>query len=55
MTLTIAFWGLYIIGILFGGIFVDRAKPYWFGIPLLNAILFAILGWQVFGPPIHHA
>lgn len=49
MTLALLFWIVYVIGLFFGYGVADRTRPYWFGYPLVVAVLFFLLGWQVFG------
>ncbi len=55
MTLGLAFWVLMLIWAVFGGLlhfgFVATAYA---GIgTVLLFVLFGLLGWQVFGPPLH--
>jgi len=54
MTLSILFWFLMILWFIFGGmVWYQPAEAHWRGgYNLLNFILFAILGWQVFGAVI---
>jgi hypothetical protein len=55
MSLGLAFWILMLIWLVFGigwhfGWFGPLAP---FGAVLLLFVLFGLLGWQVFGPPLH--
>ena len=54
MSIGLLFWVLMILWLVFG------PWPFWganafrpIGFSLLTFILFALLGWQVFGPPLH--
>jgi hypothetical protein len=55
MTKGLLFWVLWILAVLFGcfgGYHAFHAGGDWymgFGMPLLELILFGLLGWQVFG------
>ena len=55
MTLGLAYWVLMLIWLVFGLLlhFGYVAGP-WAGVNIiLLFVLFVLLGWQVFGPPIH--
>lgn len=57
MTLAVLFWVLYIVALIFG-VYTGYApgQPYAFkmwGGSLLVFVLFGILGWAVFGGPVH--
>ncbi|MES2367487.1 MAG: hypothetical protein V4563_16545 [Pseudomonadota bacterium] len=54
MGLDLLFWMLMIIWLIFGGLaWYEPAAPHWRGgYNLLNFVLFAILGWKVFGAAI---
>jgi len=57
MSLAIWFWLFWAIGLLFGGYvgYQGRAaNQFWFGGPLIYTILFFLLGFAVFGSPVHH-
>jgi len=53
MPLAIAFWVIMIVGALFG-LYTNRdaAKSY-LSSHLVYFVLFALLGWAVFGPALH--
>ena len=53
MPLGVAFWVLMIIWLVFG-FWSKRGQPFadWGGPYLLEFVLFALLGWQVFGAAI---
>lgn len=57
MTLDVVFWILMLLWLVFGAwpVFRGPAAPNWplIGGTLLQFILFALLGWKVFGPAIH--
>lgn len=56
MTLGLAFWVLMLIWVVFGALvhFGMVAGAYAVGTStLLLIVLFGLLGWQVFGPPLH--
>lgn len=57
MSLSLLFWMLYILTILFGGwSYYEPAQPLWFrraGAFLVVWVLIGILGWKVFGPALH--
>jgi hypothetical protein len=55
MSLQFWFWVLFVIGIIFYG--YGSAVPAWPGTRfggILLVLLIGILGWQVFGAPVHH-
>ncbi len=53
MNLSLLFWVLYIVAIVFG-LYTNRANfPAWAGGSLLNFVLIGILGWAVFGAAVH--
>jgi hypothetical protein len=53
MTIGLLFWIIMIIGFLFG-LYTNRtALPVWAGNSLVQWVLFALLGWAVFGAAIH--
>ena len=57
MSIGLLFWLIMIIGLLFG--FAFRSNSAWagwygpYGDWLILFILLALLGWGVFGPPLH--
>ncbi len=54
MNLSLLFWVLYIVALVFG-CYSNRANfPAWFGGSFVEFILIGILGWQVFGAAIKH-
>lgn len=55
MNIGLAFWILMLIWFVFGLVWhFGPAWPYWgFGSGLLLFILLLLLGWRVFGPPLH--
>jgi hypothetical protein len=55
MTLGLCFWIIMLIWLVFGGlVHFGMITGVWAGASvLLLFILFLLLGWQVFGPPIH--
>jgi hypothetical protein len=53
MTLSILFWVIMIVWLLFGLWIAWPAGPRPIGNVVLIWVLLAILGWQVFGPAIH--
>jgi hypothetical protein len=55
MSLGLAFWILMLVWAAFGVIGVYRSEtPWWgWGGTVLHFVLFLLLGWQVFGPPLH--
>lgn len=56
MSLAIWFWIFYVLG-LCGGFYFAYAPTnrWWFGAPLVNAVLFFLLGLAVFGSPVKHS
>ena len=52
MTFGLVFWILMLIWLIFG-IWRDWPNHFAVGGNLLQFILFLLLGWKVFGPPIH--
>ena len=54
MTLGLAFWIIMLIWLVFGGLvhFGLIASAYVGVSTLLLFVLFALLGWQLFGPPL---
>lgn len=55
MTLGILFWVLWIIALIFG-LALHSGYIGGYGLiggSLLTFVLFGLLGWQVFGPPVH--
>ena len=53
MTLSTWFWVIYVITLLFGGYFgYNSGQKYWWNGWVVNAILFFIVGLEVFGSPI---
>ncbi len=52
MTLAVAYWVLMIVWLAFGWFNRPPNQPYWWGGAVLSFVLFAILGWAVFGAPI---
>ena len=53
MGIGLLFWILYLFWILFGLWWNWPGYQTWVGGNLLTAILIFLLGWGVFGPPIH--
>lgn len=53
MSIGLLFWVIYVVCILLGFGTADRARPYWFGYPLVIAVLFFLLGWHSFGFVVH--
>jgi uncharacterized membrane protein len=55
MTLGLAFWIIMLIWLVFGGLLhFGIVTMAWAGVStLLLFVLFALLGWQIFGPPLH--
>lgn len=53
MTLGLLYWIVYLVALIFGFAFADRSRPYWYGGSLVTAILFFIIGWRLFGFPVH--
>ncbi len=52
MTFGLVFWILMLIWVVFG-VWRDWPNHMALGGSLLQFILFLLLGWRVFGPPIH--
>lgn len=55
MTFALAFWILMLVWLVFG-VYANRATPgNWsgWGGSLLEFFLFLLLGWKVFGSPLH--
>lgn len=52
MPLSILFWVLMIVWAVFGYLGRPASSPFWWGGTVLNFVLFALLGWQVFGAAI---
>lgn len=54
MTFALAFWILMLIWFVFGVLWPAATGPWH---PIVNAallfVLFLLLGWKVFGPPLH--
>jgi len=56
MTLEFWFWAIFVLSIIFNGYGYSQG-PAWTGWRyggLVVIILMGILGWQVFGGPVHH-
>ena len=55
MTLGLAYWVLMLIWLAFGlAVHFGVVAGLWAGVNIvLLFILFVLLGWQVFGPPLH--
>lgn len=56
MTLGLAYWVLMLIWLVFGIVTSFGLLERNWGVPgniILLFILFVLLGWQVFGPPLH--
>jgi hypothetical protein len=55
MTLGLAFWIIMLIWLIFGGLlhFGMVAGTWAVASTLLLFVLFALLGWATFGPPLH--
>jgi hypothetical protein len=54
MSLALAFWICFLLWLVLGVGLADRSRPYWYGYPLLLTLLVGLLGWAVFGAPLHH-
>jgi hypothetical protein len=53
MSISLLFWMIVIIGILFG-LYNNRATPFaWVGNYLILWVLVILLGWAVFGAAVH--
>jgi hypothetical protein len=53
MSLSVWFWVVYAVAVLFGFYSnYDTTKRFWFGGTLVNAVLFFILGLAAFGSPV---
>jgi hypothetical protein len=54
MSMQLLFWILMLLWLILGGIQTAQTGKAWFdfAIPLIPFILFALLGWQVFGAAI---
>jgi hypothetical protein len=53
MTRSLLFWVLMILWLLFGAIIAWHPYTYQtVGGGLLQFVLFALIGWQIFGPPV---
>jgi hypothetical protein len=54
MPIGILYWMLIILAVLFGGYWNfgrgEGANWGWFGMSLLHLVLFALIGWKLFGP-----
>ncbi len=54
MTLTIAYWVLMLIWLVLGAVTIWHTGGYVFvGSNIILFLLFLIIGWQLFGAPIH--
>jgi hypothetical protein len=55
MTLGLAFWIIMLVWLVFGlyGAYNAGGSPYMIGGTLLMFVLFLLLGWHAFGPPLH--
>jgi hypothetical protein len=54
MTIGFVFWLLMILSLVLGGVRLSRSKDYQGGgVDLLVWVLLALVGWQVFGWPVH--
>jgi hypothetical protein len=56
MSLGLCFWVIFIVAIVFFGAIVGGAfygQAYGHIGSLVDLVLFALLGWKVFGPPVH--
>jgi hypothetical protein len=53
MTIAIAAWVCYLLWLILGFGTADRTRPYWYGYPVLLAIIVGLILWHDFGPPIH--
>lgn len=51
MSKGVIFWVLMILWLIFG-LWTSWATPFLIGGHVLTFVLLALLGWQVFGPPI---
>lgn len=52
MSIGLVFWILMLLWLVFGA-YRDWGNHYALGGSLLQFILFLLLGWKAFGPPIH--
>lgn len=53
MNISLLFWVLYIVALLFG-VYTNRANvPAWFGGSFVQFVLIGVLGWAVFGAAVH--
>lgn len=53
MSISLLFWVLYILALVFSVYSNRTAIPVWAGGSLLQFILIGLLGWQVFGAAVH--
>lgn len=55
MSLGLAYWVLMLVWLVFGAaVHFGYVVGPWAGVStLLLFVLFALLGWQIFGPPLH--
>lgn len=53
MSLSLLFWVLYVVALVFGCYTNRAAFPAWIGGSFVHFILIGILGWAVFGAAIH--
>ena len=56
MTLGLAYWIIMLIWLLFGlytGYIGGLASPYLVGGNLMLFVLLVLIGWKIFGPPLH--
>ncbi len=53
MTISLLFWVLYILAIVFSAYSNRASWPGWVGGGLLYFVLIGLLGWAVFGAAVH--
>lgn len=55
MSMAILFWIVFIVALIFGGLGYNREAPnrWGLGYNLVIWLLLGLLGWAVFGKPIH--
>lgn len=55
MSMGLAFWIIFLIHLIYYGVSAYRSKDAtaWAPWALLPIVLIGLLGWRVFGPPIH--
>lgn len=53
MSIGLLFWICFVLALLVGFGALDRSRPYWFGYPLLLLVMLFLIGWRIFGFPVH--